>query len=314
MVVHHDPAHPAQHVTPARADAVVSQRCRGRDMQPPQAFDDAKPGFVEMLDRGVEDQLAHRIGKAQQTLPCPAAHLPDGRAREAHAEQVLHQRRQTILGHELECREIDHYRGNPLAILHWRTDPVGMLAGRHLAAGRAAATIRPMFSHHERRRFRKIEYLACDIAVTSALRQRIATVVAVCGEVIDDMVGIGHHGERFPGMVRLAADGFLRRLPQAAGARRRLFQARHSTEVCCCWNCSARGGVPTPPPVPQALLSRWQEAHSAQRDARHASAGPQWLMGRRPRSTIALGQAETTRPVSQAPLDSDTAVTCQGLF
>ena len=57
-MVHHDAAQAAQHVTAIGADTVVSQPSRGRDMQPLQRrFDDAKSSFVEVLDRGEEDQL-----------------------------------------------------------------------------------------------------------------------------------------------------------------------------------------------------------------------------------------------------------------
>jgi hypothetical protein len=74
-----------------------------------------------------------------------------------------------------------------------------------------------MFGHHERRRLGKVEDLACDIAIRGAPRQRIGAAVAAWRKVIGDMVRIGHYGEGFPGMVRLAAGRLLCRLPRAAG-------------------------------------------------------------------------------------------------
>ena len=117
VVMHHDAAHAAQHVTAIGADAVVSQPSRGRDMQPLQRFDDAKSSFVEVLDRGEEDQLTHCVGKAEQALTCTAAHRLDGRTREAHAEEVYHQRRETIQWQELKGGEIDDDGGDPIAVL-----------------------------------------------------------------------------------------------------------------------------------------------------------------------------------------------------
>lgn len=122
-----------------------------------------------------------------------------------HPEQVLHQRRQTILGYELKGREIDHDGGNPLAILHRRSYPIGMLAGADRAAGSTPAAMRAMFGHHQRRRIGKIKDLPCDIAVPGALRQRLGAVVAGWGKVIDDTVGIDHRREGLPRMIRLAA-------------------------------------------------------------------------------------------------------------
>ena len=118
VVMHHDAAHAAQHVTAIGADTVVSQPSRGRDMQPLQRFDDAKSSFVEVLDRGEEDQLTHCVGKAEQ-----APHLHGGsssrwsRRREVHAEEVDHQRRETIQWHELKGGEIDDDGGDPIAAL-----------------------------------------------------------------------------------------------------------------------------------------------------------------------------------------------------
>ena len=86
-------------------------------MQPLQRFDDAKSSFVEVLDRGEEDQLTHCVGKAEQALTCTAAHRLDAVARgEVHAEEVDHQRRETIQWHELKGGEIDDERGgDPIA-------------------------------------------------------------------------------------------------------------------------------------------------------------------------------------------------------
>ena len=122
--MHHDAAHAAQHVTAIGADTVVSQPSGGRDMQPLQRFDDAKSSFVEVLDRGKEDQLTHCVGKAEQALTCTAAHRLDGRTREVHAEEVDHQRRETIQWHELKGREIDDDGGDPIAARYWRADPL----------------------------------------------------------------------------------------------------------------------------------------------------------------------------------------------
>src|SRR5208337_1511159 len=62
VVMPHNAADTTQHVTAIDADAVVGQPSRGRDMQPLQSFDDAKPGLVEVLDWGEQDQLTHRLG------------------------------------------------------------------------------------------------------------------------------------------------------------------------------------------------------------------------------------------------------------
>ena len=77
---------------------------------------DAKSSFVEVLDRGEEDQLTHCVGKAEQALTCTAAHRLDGRTREVHAEEVDHQRRETIQWHELKGGEIDDDGGDPIAV------------------------------------------------------------------------------------------------------------------------------------------------------------------------------------------------------
>src|SRR5208283_5022766 len=54
------------------------------------------------------------------------------------------------------------------------------------------------------------------------------------------------------------------------------------------------------------------EAHSVRSDARCGPARRQWSVARRLRSMLGLGQA--TRRMSQTPVDSGPAVTCQEII
>src|SRR5271167_3581183 len=179
VVMHHNAADTAQHVTAIDADAVVRQPSCGRDMQPLQSFDDAKPGLVEVLDWGEQDQLTHRVGKAEQALTRPVTHLLDGRARQAHVEEIEHQRGEAIQRHELKGREIDDDGGDPIAILHRRADPLGKRALGHRTAGRATAAMGAVLGHHKWFRLRQIKDLTG--VVIAALKAPLILIGIYCG-------------------------------------------------------------------------------------------------------------------------------------
>ncbi|HVC61720.1 MAG TPA: hypothetical protein VND19_15315 [Acetobacteraceae bacterium] len=70
-----------------------------------------------MLDGCADDPLAHRLGKTLQAPGRATAHLPAGRAGQAHAEPFSRQQGQAILRRKPIIHEIDDEGGNSRAML-----------------------------------------------------------------------------------------------------------------------------------------------------------------------------------------------------
>src|SRR5208282_2451714 len=147
-------------------------------------------------------------GKAEQALTRPVTHLLDGRARQAHVEEIEHQRGEAIQRHELKGREIDDDGGDPIAILHRRADPLGKRALGHRTAGRATAAMGAVLGHHKWFRLRQIKDLTGVVIAAGCLRQWLSAVRATCGKVIDGVVGFVDRTEGSSGVALLPAGWF----------------------------------------------------------------------------------------------------------
>ena len=91
-----------------------------------------------------------------------------------HAEQVGHQRGQTLLRQQLVVQQIEHEGADPFAVLHRRGHPVGERRPRLRAARRTAAAVRAVLGDDQRLRFGQIEHLPGDMAGCHRRGQRLA--------------------------------------------------------------------------------------------------------------------------------------------
>ena len=104
-------------------------------------------------------EIAHRFGKAPQTLGASPAHSRNRRGGQFHAEEIGHQFGQAILRQQLIMQQIDHEGGDFDAILNGRVDPVRKRRSRLRAAGGALAIMRTMFGDDEWLRVGQIKHL-----------------------------------------------------------------------------------------------------------------------------------------------------------
>ena len=119
-------------------------------MQPLRLAADAKAGLVHVLDRRARYEVTERFDEIRKPPSESLAHPGDGRGDQLDAEQIGHQLGQAILGQQLIMQQIGNERGDPLAVLHRRVDPVGKQGPRMCPTGQASAIVRAMFGGDER--------------------------------------------------------------------------------------------------------------------------------------------------------------------
>jgi hypothetical protein len=111
-----------------------------------------------MLHRCRGHAISHGIGKPLEALGTALADPGDGRGDQLHAEQVGHQRGQTLLGQQLVVQQIEHEGADPRAVLHRRSHPIGKCRPGPCAAGRTTAAVRTVFGDDQRLWIGKVEY------------------------------------------------------------------------------------------------------------------------------------------------------------
>src|SRR3954453_18671282 len=86
MIVHDGADETSQRAAALAGDAVKAQPRGAGDVQPLRLSADAEARLVEMLDRGADDVVAHRLGEALEAPRRVLADVGDGRAGEMDAE------------------------------------------------------------------------------------------------------------------------------------------------------------------------------------------------------------------------------------
>ena len=214
-------------------------------MQPLRLAANPEAGLVHVLDRGRGHVVAHRLGEALEAFGTVLADPGDGGGGQMHAEQIGHQRGQTLLRQQLVVQQIEH-EGSRSAC---RTAPArspnrGRPPVSVTAAGRAAAAMRTVLGDDQRLRFGQVEHLPGDVAGGHRLGQRRATR----GTGSPDSGRSPHRASRSGAASRpdgpSAHRASCRRVAAgcwsaAASSVRRWMAACR----CCC--CSARAGAPT---------------------------------------------------------------------
>jgi hypothetical protein len=142
-----------------------------------------------MLHRCRGHAISHGIGKPLEALGTALADPGDGRGDQLHAEQVGHQRGQTLLGQQLVVQQIEHEGADPRAVLHRRSHPIGKCRPGPCAAGRTTAAVRTVFGDDQRLWIGKVEYLPGDVVGHHRLRQRFTARGTSRRIVVDDGIG-----------------------------------------------------------------------------------------------------------------------------
>jgi hypothetical protein len=193
-------------------------------MQPLGLATDAKAGLVEMLDRGGEDALAQHGGDLCQPRGTSVADVSNRRGGELDAEQIGHRGGEAILGQQLIVRQIDHDRGDALAILHRRIHPGREGAAAQCAAAPAGAVMGAVFGGDEAGgRLGQVKDLSG--AVTGGHGRRHCRAAARAGrrQMIDHLIGNSDLEQGLALVAFLPARGpsrWLARAPRPVVARR----------------------------------------------------------------------------------------------
>ena len=234
VIVNDDAGDIRQETAALGADAIEGQQGGGRHMQPLRLAADAKPRLVHVFHRRARHEIAHRFGKAPQTLGASPAHSRDRRGGQFHAEEIGHQFGQAILRQQLIMQQIDHEGGDSDAILNGRVDTVRKRRSRLRAAGGALAIMRTMFGDDERLRLGQIKHLTGAMADTR-FRPKARAAHRACRRVmIDNVVRIRDLSQGLALVTLLPAPWLARPFPQALHpyrllqsiARRRLAAVR----------------------------------------------------------------------------------------
>jgi hypothetical protein len=101
VVMHHHAGEVCQQAAAFRRDPIEGQQHGRGDVQPLCFAANAKPGLVEVLDRCRGHVVAHRLGEALEAFGTILANPGDGGGDQMHAEQIGHQRGQTLLRQQL---------------------------------------------------------------------------------------------------------------------------------------------------------------------------------------------------------------------
>lgn len=87
----------SRHAAALRRDPIKGQPDSRGEMQPLCLAADPEPGLVDVLDRGGDHVIAHRIDEAPEAGGTVPADPRDAGGAQRHAEQIRHQRGQAIL-------------------------------------------------------------------------------------------------------------------------------------------------------------------------------------------------------------------------
>ena len=233
MIVNDDAGDIRQETATLGTNAIEGQQGGGRHVQPLRLAADAKPRLVHVFHRRARHEIAHRFGKAPQTLGASPAHSRDRRGGQFHAEEIGHQFGQAIFRQQLIMQQIDHEGGDSDAILNGRVDPVRKRRSRLRATGGALAIMRTMFGDDERLRLGQIKHLTGGMADTR-VRPKARTARAGRRVMIDNVVRIRDLSQGLALVTLLPAPLLAGAFPQALHpyrllqsiARRRLAAVR----------------------------------------------------------------------------------------
>ena len=185
--------------------AVKCQPDRRRDVQPLRLAADPEAGFVHVFHWRRRHMVAHRGGEPLETRGTSPAHAGDGRGHQMHAEQIGHQRGQTLFGQQLIVQQIDHDRREARAVLHRRGHVFGKGRARLGAAIPTKAGMGAVFRDNQGLRFGKVEHLPRGMARGHRLGQGATASRTGLGEMVDGRIGCFGAAQRLAGMAFLSA-------------------------------------------------------------------------------------------------------------
>ena len=223
VIVNDDPADAREQTAAPGRDPIGGQQGRRGDVQPLGLAADPETGLVQVLDRRRLDALANSVGQFPEPRRAALAHPRDGRRNQRRAEQVRHQRGQTILGQKLAVRQVDDGGRDPGAVLDRRPDFLRKRRPGLMATVCATATLRPMLRDDEWPGLGQIENLTGTVARGHVRRQGRTTMPASFGKMIDGGVRIGNLAQRAALVTVLPTRLATRLLAQAPGPAPLLF-------------------------------------------------------------------------------------------
>ncbi len=155
---------------------------------------------IERMQGLHRDMAAHGGGetlKPRRTIP---AHGGDGGGDLMHAEQIAHQRGQTLLGQQLKVQQIHDDGREAGAVLHRRGHAFGKGRACFRATTPANAGKRAMFRDDQRLRVREIVHLPRGMAGGHRPVQGATASRAGLGEMVDGGIWGGRPAQRLAGV------------------------------------------------------------------------------------------------------------------
>ena len=192
-----------QQAAPFRGDAVKRQPDGRGDVQPLRLAADPEAGFVHVFHGRRRHLVAHRGREALKPHGTAPAHAGDRRGDQMHAEQIGHQRGQTLLGQQLIVQQIHHHRGEARTVLHRRGHVFGKGGPCLGATLPAKAGMGAVFRDNQRLGFGKIEHLTRGMAGGHPLVQGRAATGTSLGKMINRGIRVLGSAQGLAGMTLL---------------------------------------------------------------------------------------------------------------